>query len=49
MKIRTLRVGVKNLTRVGKGIQDVYLAFLFGAKLTILGATKQSYLFLVRD
>ena len=31
--------GKKKLYRVAKGIPDVYLAFSFGAKLTILVAT----------
>lgn len=37
--VQPLRVGVKKLYRVGRGIPDAYLAFRFGAKLTILGAT----------
>ena len=32
-------VGVKKLSRVGKGVPDIYVVFRFGAKLTILGAT----------
>ena len=31
----------KKLSRVAKGIPDVYLAFRFGAKWTILGATNR--------
>ena len=31
--------GVKILSRVGRGVSDKYVAFRFGAKLTILGAT----------
>ena len=37
--LQTLRVGVKTLSIVGKGITDVYLAFRFETKLTILLAT----------
>ena len=29
----------KKLSRIGRGVSDVYVAFHFGAKLTILGAT----------
>ena len=40
---KTIRTDVegsgKKLSRVGRGMLDVYLAFHFGAKLTILGAT----------
>ena len=32
------------LSRVGKGIPDGYLAFGFGAKINILGATNESCL-----
>ena len=32
-------VVVKKLTKVEKGMLEVYLAFRFGAKLTSLGAT----------
>ena len=34
-------VRVKKLNSVGKGIRDMYVAFRFGAKLTILRATNQ--------
>ena len=34
-----LRAGLKTLSIVGKGITDVYLAFRFETKLTILVAT----------
>ena len=37
--VQTLEVGVKKLSRVGKGVPDMYVAFRFGAKLIILGAT----------
>ena len=33
--VQTLRVGLKILSRVGKVIPEVYLAFHFGAKLTL--------------
>ena len=35
--IRTMRVGVKKLSRVGKGVPDTYDAFRFGAKFTFRG------------
>ena len=36
--VHTLGVGVKKLSRVGKGVPKIYVAFRFGLKLTILGA-----------
>ena len=35
----TLGVWGKKLSRIWRGVPDVYVAFRFGAKLTILGAT----------
>ena len=32
-------LGIKNLSRVGNGVPDMYVAFCFGSKLAILGAT----------
>ena len=35
----TLGVGLKKLSRVGKGIPDMYIVFRFGAKIAIFRAT----------
>ena len=32
-------LGVKSLSRVGKGVSDMTLRFVYGAKLTIFGTT----------
>ena len=37
--VHYLELGIKKLSRVGKGAQDINVAFQFGSKLTILGAT----------
>lgn len=37
--LQPLELGIKKLSRVGKVVSDRYVAFRFGAKLAILGAT----------
>ena len=37
LSVRTVRVGIKKLSRVGKRVPDTYFAFRFGAKLTFRG------------
>ena len=39
--VHSLGVGVKKVSRVGKGVPDIYVAFRFGLKLTFLGTTNE--------